>query len=144
MNRFLPFLFLALLVGCGGAREFAQGVVSSGAVVLDESDRVAAVEYREAARRALADAADLAAYRRAMDLYDELLVALEGAAASLRALQSLLDVWEAGGRGDWSEAAQQALTAFERLFTVFRLAGVSPPDSLFEFLGSVVDLPEGE
>lgn len=133
---------VSVLHGCATARDFAQGVVSSGAVVLDESDVVAAEAYRDAARAALADSQTLAQYLERMEPYDELVVALEGAADVLRALQSLVDGWDDAARGRWSEAAHEALTAFEAVFRAFRSVGAAPPASLFEFLGTVVDLPE--
>lgn len=133
-------LVAATCVGCGGASQTARAVINSGATVLVEVDRVSADAYRDAAARALADSETLADYRVAMRPYDAVADALVAAAAALDVLDALVIAWDAGGAGRWGDAARAALDAFGAVLRVLRAVDVEAPESLYAFIGSIVEV----
>lgn len=136
----LALVVVLTCAGCGGPAQTARAVVNSGAVVLVEVDERTAVAYRDAAAAALAASGSLAEYRAAMEPYDAIEEALRIAAGALDVLSALVDGWEAGGAARWGDAARAALDAFEGVLRVLRIAGVTAPDALLSFLGSIVDV----
>jgi hypothetical protein len=127
-----------VLSGCGGAPGFARGVVNSGGVVLVETDRLAAREYRAAAELALEASESLSEYRTMMSAYDDVEAALRGAGEALRALDAVLDSWDSLAEGEYAEALSAVLVAFERLLAMLRIADVEAPDELLDFLAMVL------
>lgn len=128
--------------GCGGGpRDVARGTVNAGGVVLAEVDARTAVVYRDTAARALRDAATLVEYRRAMEPLDEVVRAMEVCADVLRTLDYLVEMWDVVGAGRWAEAFGHAVQAFERLLAVLRVAGIEPPDALYDWLVTATTSP---
>ena len=126
----------AFLPGCGGAPALATGVVNGGSVVLVETDRLVAVEYRRAAQEALEASQSLSEYRVALEPYDDVEAGLRAAAATLDVLSDLIEVWDELAEGEFRAALRLALEAFEGLLAVLRIAGVEPPESLTDFLAT--------
>lgn len=128
------------LAGCGGAPTIGRHLVLTASEALVAVDAATADEYTAAANRALAAAASMPEYRRAMEPWDALEAALRTARSSLLSADAALDAWDQGGSERWLPAAGCVASSLALLAQAIAAAGVEVPPELGEALAIAADI----
>lgn len=134
-------ILATLLSGCPKekrALEVSRKTVELTAQVVVTVDREVATLYAEAAQEALAACETRLCYNGKMENWDKTAKAVAGAQASLKALDTALDVWESGSPNGQQNFLRAAGCLFDTLLHVSSLldvVGVDVPN-----LGIAIDL----
>lgn len=129
-----------LLCGCTTARDVARVTVYGASEALVVVDRVEAIEYANAHRRALEAATTAIEYAALMQPHNDIEDALRAAREALLAADAIVDTWDHGGEGRWLAAAGCVASALAHVVAMLEAAHVAIPPELQQVLASTATI----